>query len=156
SELPQMGALTGETPFGTFSFRVEGLFVDPASPATVFVTVWFPEELDPDTGWVLYDPASNELIDYSDNVTINGNRAIITYTDGELGDKDGIVNGVIVDPSGPLVPVAVEPPPPPTPEPPAPTSGGGGGGGGAPSPLGLLLLTLWWSIGQARVRRRSR
>ena len=163
SELPEMGALNGDTPFGTFSFRVEGLFVDQLSPARVFVTVWFPEDLDPETGWVIFDPASNELVDYSANVTINGNRAIIRYFDGGLGDKDGIVNGTIVDPSGPLVPVAAAPPPPPPETPPTTTppgsdgggdSGGGdgGGGGGVPAPFGLLFLG---SILAARSRGRK-
>ena len=63
--------------------------MDELSPARVFVTVWLPEALDPNTGWLIYDPASGELMDYSSNVTINDNRAIISYTDGGLGDKDG-------------------------------------------------------------------
>jgi hypothetical protein len=156
SQLPDTSALDGELQFGTFSFRVEGLIVDQSNPARVFVTVWMPEALDPDTGWLIYDPASAELMDYSSNVTINDNRAIISYTDGGLGDKDGTVNGVIVDPSGPLVPEAVVTPPA-TPVPPSPTpapaprpASGDGGGGGAPAPWSLLALG-----GLLLARRRS-
>ncbi|MEM6639752.1 MAG: choice-of-anchor U domain-containing protein [Pseudomonadota bacterium] len=151
SELPTSPTIQGEMPFGAFSFRVEGLFADPANPARVFVTVWLPEVLDPNSGWVLYDPASDELIDFSSRVTFNGNRAIIEYVDGGFGDKDGLVNGFIVDPSGPLVrSQAPAPTPPPSTTPPAtpPPSGGnggdsGGGGGGAPAPFILALMAVY-------------
>ena len=135
--------IDGETPFGFFSWRVEGLFVDPDNPAQVFVTVWLPEALDGDAGWVLFDRAGAELIDYSANATPNGNRVIISYTDGGVADEDGVVNGVIVDPSGPLFPVQSSGPgpnPAPTPGPNEP-GGDSSGGSGATTPLGLLVLS---------------
>ncbi|MEO1575132.1 MAG: thrombospondin type 3 repeat-containing protein, partial [Pseudomonadota bacterium] len=142
SDLPNTSAL-GDTPFGAFSFRVEGLLANPAAPARVFVTVWLPEVLDPSTGWFIYDPATQALIDFSDNVTFNGNRAILEYVDGGLGDKDGIVNGFIVDPSGPLVVDGAAPPSPPSPPPVStvpPPQNDASGGGGVPSPWVLLAL----------------
>ena len=151
TDLPNSASVQGDTPFGAFSFRVEGLLVDPNAPARAFVTVWLPEALDPNTGWFIYDPATQELLDFSSHVTFNGNRAILEYVDGGFGDKDGIVNGFIVDPSGPLVVAAAPPTPAPTPTPTPPSDGGGGsgGGGGAPAPIVLLLLG-----GLAGARRR--
>ena len=61
------------------------------------------------------------MTDFSANVVIDGNNIVLSLTDGGPGDADGVVNGIIIDPSGPAVP---------------PTSGassgdsGGGGGGG--------------------------
>jgi hypothetical protein len=157
SDLPSDPSISGETPFGTFSFRVEGLLVDPASPARVFVTVWLPEAMDPDTGWVIYDPATQELLDFSDHVTFNGNRAIIEYVDGGFGDKDGTVNGYIVDPSGPLVAAAApEPAPTPNPAPSPSTSDSGGGGGGTPAPWTLLTLLCLYGARQRRLLMQRR
>lgn len=147
-----------ELPVGMFAFRIEGLIVDPLSPTEVFVSVWLPEDYDPQSGWTKYDEATGEIVDYSDYVTFNDNRATVRLVDGGVGDQDGVVNGVIVDPSGPrTMPVADVPAPQPAPTPPAPTppvsnpASGDGGGGGALHWLMLLLLT-GVSIRRVRIR----
>ncbi len=145
-----------ELPVGMFTFRIEGLIVDLAAPTEVFVSVWLPEDYDPASGWQKYDEATGELVDYSDYVTFNGNRATVRLVDGGLGDQDGVVNGVIVDPSGPAIAAAAPEPAPlpaptptPTPEPTTPPSGGDSGGGGGA--LGWLVLGL---LGGFAGRRR--
>ncbi|MEM7082075.1 MAG: choice-of-anchor U domain-containing protein [Pseudomonadota bacterium] len=144
-----------EVPLGMFSFRVENLPVNLSNPAQVNVTVYLPDTYDANSGWQKYDEATGIFSDYSTNVTYSGNTATVRLIDGGIGDQDGTVNGVIVDPSGPVVAASASTPPPTTPPPstppPAspPASGGEGGGGGA---LGLLggvgLLALF--------RRRQR
>ncbi|MEM7082341.1 MAG: choice-of-anchor U domain-containing protein [Pseudomonadota bacterium] len=135
-----------ELPLGMFTFRIEGLIIDPNAPTEVFVSVWLPENYDPSSGWQKYDEATGELVDYSDFVTFNGNRATVRLVDGGLGDQDGIVNGIIVDPSGPMVmteqapaPLPAPTPPPPSPVTP-PAAGGDSGGGGAVHWFMPLLL----------------
>ncbi|MFK8030998.1 MAG: choice-of-anchor U domain-containing protein [Gammaproteobacteria bacterium] len=148
-----------ELPLGMFTFRIDGLIIDQNAPAEVFVSIWLPEDYDPSSGWYKYDEATGDIVDYSDYVTFNGRRATLRLVDGGLGDQDGIVNGIIVDPSGPLVatqvadptPAPLPTPPPPTTTPPTstPDSGGGGGGGGALHWLLVMLLA-----GFAARRRR--
>ncbi len=106
-------------PFGLFSFRIDGLKVDEKDPAKVDVTFHFSELEDTLTGWHKYDYADDKMVDFK-SIKINGNRVVLTLTDGGDGDADGVVNGIIIDPSGPVVPGAV---------PPDPDPGGGGGGG---------------------------
>ncbi len=143
-----------ELQVGMFSFRVENLLSDPLAPASIFISVWLPEAYDPQSGWQKFDEATGELIDYSDFVTYNGNRVTIQIIDGGLGDQDGVVNGIIVDPSGPLVTVeATNPSPAPLPAPtpaPAPMPAAGDGGGGSGGLIPLLLLG-----GVAARRRRQ-
>ncbi|BCS95388.1 hypothetical protein DSLASN_10200 [Desulfoluna limicola] len=68
--------------------------------------------------WAKYD-AARGWQDFSDKVTLDATRTLITLTvtDGGPGDADGIANGIIVDPFGPsegTFPVEpVEPTPPP-------------------------------------------
>ncbi|NNF16945.1 MAG: hypothetical protein HKN70_09370 [Gammaproteobacteria bacterium] len=139
-----------ELPLGMFSFRIEGLFVDEASPAQVFVSVWLPTTYDPASGWYKWDETSGELTDYSDYVTYNDNRVTISLTDGGPGDQDGVVNGIIVDPSGPAIAAAPPPPPPPPappttpsdPDPSTPVASDSGGGGALHWVTLLLLYTL--------------
>jgi len=108
-ELPEgVGLGRDELPHGMFSFRVEGLEVDEADPAEVSVTVRLPEALESGMKWYKYDEASGGLSDYSGNVTVSGNMVIVRLVDGGDGDADGVVNGVIVDPSGPVTAVGVD------------------------------------------------
>ena len=78
---------------------------------------------------VFYTPA---------NLAISGNTASFDVTDGGLGDGDLVANGVIVDPSGPVL-LATE-------STPVPTLGAEG--------LGLLLLAICLIAGGLS-RRRS-
>jgi hypothetical protein len=130
SDLPP-GSTSADFPFGMFSFGVEGLPIDPANPATVNLTVYFAEPLAANTRWYKYDPSTGEVTDFSSNVSFNGNEAVVTLTDGGLGDADGVVNGTIVDPSGPSFTASS-------------TTGGSssGGGGGAVSLITLGFFYL--------------
>ena len=138
---PAPGTSTGDLHkrmfHGMFNFIVEGLPVDPDFPATVAVTVHLPPNGDKQGKWYKYDATSDAVSDFTDNVVFDGNRATIILTDGGAGDADGVVNGIIVDPSGPAQ-VGTS------------TSGGGGGGGGAIQWPGLLFLTLLALFGRMR------
>jgi len=116
------------TPYGFFSYRIDGLAVTPANPAVAHVTFYFPAVLLAGTGWYSYDPATDTMSDLSANVAISGNTAILTLVDGGVGDKDGIVNGTIVDPGGPTQPVTVS------------AGTGSGGSGGLVGPLTLIAI----------------
>ena len=68
---------------------------------TVEVTVYLSEAAPDDYGWYKYLPGSGWL-DFSANARFNAARdqVVLTLTDGGPGDDDGVVNGVITDPSG--------------------------------------------------------
>lgn len=134
-------------PLGMFSFRIEGLSVDPVTPAEVFVSFWLPDSYNEQSGWQKYDEATGDLSDYSAQSTYSGKSVTIRFVDGGVGDQDGVVNGVIVDPSGPLVVASAPTTPTPTDPPVTPTTpdGGGdsGGGGGSLHWLAVCLLGLY-------------
>jgi hypothetical protein len=160
-ELPGGDAYADQLDYGMFAFAIDGLEENEASPATVRVTIYLPEAPTPLSSWYKYDEANGEITDYGAYSTISGEHMLLTLIDGGAGDQDGVVNGVIVDPSGPAI--AAMPPP--------PNGGGGGGGdgdgdrepapgggkeqdegggGGASSPLFLFLL--WRAVTRRRAR----
>ncbi len=93
-----------EFPFGVISFSA------PCSEAIVKV---FYHNVD-DLSIYTYrkELADGRWIDYEESEfsieTIDGQQvavATLTLTDGGIGDSDGIVNGTIVDPGGPAIPI---------------------------------------------------
>ncbi len=50
-----------------------------------------------------YDP-KGERIDNPSPISITGNQIKVRYTDGAEGDLDGLANGRIIDPAGPIDP----------------------------------------------------
>ena len=131
-----------EYEYGMFSFTIDGLPVNAANPSSVDVVVHFPEDLPSGSKWFKYDPVTSTVNDYSFNVSMTNNVAVIRLVDGGVGDGDGVVNGVIVDPGGPVILAA---------------SGGGstssssdGGGGGS---IGIWMLISMLTGGY--VRRNS-
>ena len=129
---------------GMFNFIIKGLPVDPNFPATVAVTVHLPPNGDKFGKWYKYDDTADAVTDFTDNVVFDGNRATLILTDGGAGDADGVVNGIIVDPSGPAQVGS--------------SASSGGGGGGAVQWPGLLFLTLLALFGRMRdldTRRQS-
>ena len=71
--------------------------------------------------WIKYD-AVNGWKDYSHHAAFSADRRSVTVEvkDGEYGDADGVVNGIIIDPSGLSIPAVST----------SPTPIGGGGGWG--------------------------
>ncbi len=130
---------------GMFYFVIEGLPVDPAFPATVAVTVHLPRGSEAYDGWYKYDDTADSLTDFSDNVLFEGNKATIILTDGGAGDADGVVNGIIVDPSGPVVAAAGG-------STVTADSSASGGGGGAMQLVPLWFLVLLTLMRSRRVR----
>jgi len=106
SDIPAVILPADSMPNGFFSFRVDGLPIDPGNPATVDIIFFFADPLPADTNWYKYDPAAGTMTDFTANVVINGNNVVMSLTDGGLGDADCVVNGIIVDPVGPAVPPA--------------------------------------------------
>ena len=88
-------------PYGLFNFRVDGLPVDQKFPASVDITFYFEDTLPANTKWYKYDAIDETMIEMISSISVNGNVVILTVTDGGTDDMDGVINGVIIDPSGP-------------------------------------------------------
>jgi hypothetical protein len=69
--------------------------------ATTTVTIFLPSPAPDGYGWYKYNDTAG-WTDYNGNAAFNPARDQVTLTleDGGTGDDDGVVNGVIVDPSG--------------------------------------------------------
>jgi len=112
---PSEAPPSGSNPYGVFTTRIE---VSVGTIITVKYT--FPEVLPSGTRWYKYNesaPAGNRWVEYPDAIVV-GNTVTLELQDGGKGDADGIANGIILDPSGPVLPS----------NPPPPLGGGGGGG----------------------------
>jgi len=86
-----------DLPMGVLSFN---LSVPEGSEATI--TVFFESPLPDDAVW--YKHGSEGWYDYSDHAVFAADMSSVelTFQDGGFGDADGLVNGTIVDPSGPV------------------------------------------------------
>jgi len=84
-------------PLEMISFRIH--VQQPGDTATV--TIFFSDPAPADSRWYKYD-LQHGWQDYSDHAVFSANRKKLTLelTDGGSGDGDGVVNGVILDPSG--------------------------------------------------------
>lgn len=110
----------------------------------LLLAFYFEDALPANTKWYKYDSIDEALIDVTSSISISGNSVTLTLTDGSIGDMDGVINGVIIDPSGPAFSSSPTPTPSPSPTPtptPTPTTldddGGGGGGSGV---FGIVSL----------------
>jgi uncharacterized delta-60 repeat protein len=94
---------TGVTsfPFGLVGFRIEGL----VPGASVQVVITFPGSV---AGMQYYKYKNGGYFPLP-GVTLSGNTATFTLTDGGIGDSDGVADGTIIDPGGPAI-VVVTPP----------------------------------------------
>jgi hypothetical protein len=107
--------------------------------------VYLPEAPTSLSGWYKFDEANAVVSDFSAYSRVRDNYMTLSLVDGGTGDQDGVVNGVIIDPSGPAI-VALPPPPPPPDDdddddpPSSPVTEDSGGGGGVFDPLLLLAL----------------
>jgi hypothetical protein len=72
-----------------------------APGATTTVTIFLPSPAPDGYGWYKYNDSAGWM-DYNGNAAFNPARDQVTLTleDGGTGDDDGVVNSVIVDPSG--------------------------------------------------------
>jgi hypothetical protein len=117
--MPEIAAEPQNMLFGLIDMEIKV-----ASPGdTTTVTIFLPTPVPPEHKWYKYT-ASRGWTDYSGYAAFNENRdqVTLTLTDGGAGDDDGVVNGVIVDPSGPgVAPLSSSS---------STTSGDWGGGGG--------------------------
>ena len=95
-----------DLPLGLFSFRVEGVTPGGATTVTLFLppgmtlSTYYkygriPLDLSPLPRWYEF------LFDGSTGAEIFADRIVLHFMDGQRGDDDLTVNGVIVDPSGP-------------------------------------------------------
>lgn len=127
-------------PFGLFDFSLAGC----TAGSTVTVTLSYPQTLPANTVYWKYGPQTrggqNVWYPYA-HAAINGNRIVLTLTDGALGDDDLSANGAIADAGGPGVPNP---------------SGPSGVVAGIPTlrQEGLLLLSLLLGLTVAAQQRR--
>ncbi len=127
-------------PFGLFDFRIEQL---PANTQVTEVIFYFETPPPAQSQWYQYNKATDTLETYTGSVSVDGNKVTIQATDGGFGDSDGVANGVINNPVGPIIPITKALKKPvlaqdSTPE----TSEKYGAGGNGAGFLALLLLAL--------------
>jgi serine protease AprX len=91
-------------PQGVFQFTANSCTVG----ATVTVTLTYPQALPAGTTLWKFGPRSGNPTAswYQHPATISGNTVTYQVTDGGAGDSDGIANGTIVDPAGPVLAAA--------------------------------------------------
>ncbi len=89
--------MTGELPYGLMAFRVKLAELG----ATASFTVHLQNAAPDDAVWYKQDNV-NGWYDFTPSITFSPNRKSLVFhlTDGGIGDADGFVNGVIVDPCG--------------------------------------------------------
>jgi VCBS repeat-containing protein len=138
-----------EFPDGLVSYQVIG--VAPGGTATVKIT--FPSGIP--AGSKVYKVGTAGFQEFA-GATIQGNTVTLTLTDGGAGDRDGLVNGIIVDPIGVAVPTATG-----TGAIDLASGAGGGcsvagrtGSGGSNIDVALILAGLGLSVWGIRIRRR--
>ena len=77
-------------------------------PARVTLRVHLQERPGGSVKWYKLDPATGGCSNSASTVNFEGSTALVEL-DGGIGDYDGVVNGVIVDPSGPTIPSSAAP-----------------------------------------------
>ncbi len=100
STLPARHAANGRMPYGLINFRIEDLVSTDTSPAQVTISFYLPTAPDATGRWYKYNPSDDTLTDMTTRVEIIDKKVNLTLKDGEEFDADGVVNGVVVDPSG--------------------------------------------------------
>lgn len=131
STLPETGKpdpTSFDFPKGAIEYTVTGI----PSSGQITVTITFADVIPSGSKVYKISSAGYQLFS-APNAIINGNTVTLTLTDGGLGDDDGRINGVIVDPVAIAEPVNNTA---------TGSTGGGGGGGGGSIPLEWLLFVL--------------
>lgn len=133
-------------PYGMFTFAIRGLPVDPANPATATVSIHFPDAVPANSQWFKYDESTGEFAAFQGTYRIEGRTAFVTLRDGGPEDADGVVNGVILDPSGFITDESATAPETPTQTGTVASSGGGG----SLDPVTLASLALLLALAFTR------
>ncbi|OQX05367.1 MAG: hypothetical protein BWK73_33825 [Thiothrix lacustris] len=126
STLPETGKpdpTSFDFPKGAIEYTVTGI----PSGGQIIVTITFADVIPSGSKVYKISSAGYQLFS-APNAIINGNTVTLTLTDGGLGDDDGRINGVIVDPVAIAEPVNNT------------ATGSTGGGGGGSMPLEWLLF----------------
>jgi hypothetical protein len=87
----------GENVYGLFITKIE---VPVGGEIELEYT--FPDELPSNTKWYKYEETENKWVLYN-NIRIEGKKIIVKIKDGGEGDFDNVINGIIFDPSGPII-----------------------------------------------------
>lgn len=97
NEISDLTDMTGILTYGLMAFRVYTAYLG----ATVSFTVHLQDPAPVDAVWYKQDNV-NGWYDFTPQVAFSPDRKSLTFTltDGGIGDADGFVNGVIVDPAG--------------------------------------------------------
>jgi subtilisin family serine protease len=85
-------------PYGVFAFDISGIL--PGSSVDITITM-------PDSRATIYWKCTPSGLVQMPVVSTSSNTMVIRLTDGGPGDADGVANGVIVDPGGPGLPLAL-------------------------------------------------
>lgn len=128
STLPETGKpdpTSFDFPKGAIEYTVTGI----PSGGQITVTITFADVIPSGSKVYKISSAGYQLFS-APNAIINGNTVTLTLTDGGLGDDDGRINGVIVDPVAIAEPVNNT------------ATGSTGGGGGGSMPLEWLLFVF--------------
>ncbi|HEB63114.1 MAG TPA: hypothetical protein ENJ07_01395 [Gammaproteobacteria bacterium] len=89
-------------PYGLFNFKIEQLPTN-SSATEVDVIFYFEKPLPAESQWYQYDKTTDTLERYTGSAEIDGNKVTIRVADGGPGDLDGIKNGIIISPIGPMI-----------------------------------------------------
>ena len=71
--------------YGMFAFAIDGLPVNPQSPATVQVTVYLPEAAPALSGWYKFDQANGRVTDYSAYSSVQNGHLVLSLVERRLG-----------------------------------------------------------------------
>jgi PKD repeat protein len=91
--------LTFEFPYGLYEFQITGL----SSGENVQVALILPVVVPQDGSWYFFNSNVNSWEDfssYTESLSDGDNVVLLNLTDGGPGDRDGLPNGTIEDPSG--------------------------------------------------------
>ena len=142
SELPSTITDNGRMPYGLFHFRIGGLNVNDVEPERVTVTFYLPEIPPTSALWSKFNTSNNTLVNMETQAAFLEKRVSVTLVDGGEFDADGVINGVIVDPSGLYIAITDE-------------ERLNNYKAGALPPLMLLGLLLCWPLRRLVGRRRA-
>ena len=91
--------LTFEFPYGLYEFQVTGL----TPGETVQVALILPDTVPQDGSWYFFNSNTitwEDFSAYTESLSDGDNVVLLNLTDGGPGDRDGLANGIIDDPSG--------------------------------------------------------